>query len=357
MVNWNRITLTGTQTQPDGLLYHMDTKQLMGGINLYAAREINPWFYIDLQGSLNIARNDHPEERGGDKFSKLYMAGAGGQLRFTPLLESRYVDPYLRVGINYLRKDFSSLYQGKFENDPTGESRWESSDTWNKSGRSSDKQSFVPISLGVGINSWFTSRIGIGLLGEYMLPVRKGLPHFVQFSARVIYRIGGKSKQPIPSIRYIEKPVERIVEKTVEVPVEVERKTEETKLLMDLLDNIHFEFDQSTLTPEAVNVVDMIAETLKKMPQAHYLITGQTDSRGDDAYNLHLSQARAKTVYEELISRGIPKETLKWRGIGKTNSIIPPSGENDTREGDRKITIEKITNLKYWNAISLNNEP
>ena len=104
--------------------------------------------------------------------------------------------------------------------DPTGEARWESFDTWNPDGRSSDKNSFIPLSFGAGVKAWLSNSFGLGLQGEYLLPVQKSLPHFVQISASVIWRIGGKNKHTPPVVRYVEveKPVEveRIVERVVE---------------------------------------------------------------------------------------------------------------------------------------------
>lgn len=66
---------------------------------------------------------------------------------------------------------------------------------WNPSGRSRDKNSFLPLSLGAGINAWLNNSLGLGLQGEYLMPLQKDLPRFVQVSARVMWRIGGKSKR------------------------------------------------------------------------------------------------------------------------------------------------------------------
>ena len=69
---------------------------------------------------------------------------------------------------------FVSVYGGNFEDDPTGQAYWESSDIWNPDGRSSDKNSFVPLSFGAGVKAWLSNSFGLGLQGEYLLPVQKG---------------------------------------------------------------------------------------------------------------------------------------------------------------------------------------
>lgn len=52
-----------------------------------------------------------------------------------------------------------------------------------------------------------------------------------------------------------------------------------------------------------------------------------------------------------LIQRGVPSKNLKARGVGKRISYIPADSSNNTRKGDRKIIIETITNMDYWNYI------
>lgn len=353
MINWSRVSVTGFQSTPDNYMYNLKANHLMGGANLYVARELNRWFYLDLQGTVGVAKNKNRIAGNDRKHDLLYMGGLGMQFRFTPLFESQWVEPYLRVGVDYLHKNFASAYGGNFVDDPTGEAHWESSDVWNPDGRSSDKNSFVPLSFGAGVNAWLSNSFGLGLQGEYLLPVQKNLPHFVQVSARVIWRIGGKSKKQAPVVKYveIEKPVEveRIVERIVEKQADTAGSVE--AMACDLLDNIYFEFDKDVLTAASEKTLDRLAGLLKSYPDARFLITGYTDARGSSAYNTDLSNRRAKRVYEALLERGVPAAMLKWHGIGKRASIIPVAAGNSVREGDRKVLLERITNMKYWEAL------
>jgi OOP family OmpA-OmpF porin len=59
------------------------------------------------------------------------------------------------------------------------------------------------------------------------------------------------------------------------------------------------------------------------------LIEGHTDSKGSDAYNLSLSDRRAKSVYDYLTSRGVDPARLS--SIGKGESM--PIADNETEEG------------------------
>ena len=353
LINWSRVSITGFQSTPENYLYNLKANHLMGGANLYVARELNRWFYLDLQGTVGVTKNNNRIAGSDRKHDLLYMGGLGVQFRLTPLFKSQWVEPYLRVGVNYLYKNYSSVYGGNFVDDPTGEAHWESSDVWNPDGRSSDKNSFIPLSFGAGVKAWLSNSFGLGLQGEYLLPVQKNLPHFVQVSASVIWRIGGKSKHPAPLVRCveIEKPVEveriveRVVEKKVEVPVTV------SVLASNLLDNVYFEFDKDIITAGSAETLDKLAEMLKKDQEGHFLITGYTDARGSEPYNLGLSERRAQAIHTALLERGVPARMIKWRGVGDRAALVSARAAEKAREGDRKVLLEKITNIDYWNAL------
>lgn len=350
LVNWSRVSFTDFQSTEDNYRYHLKSNHLMGGAHLYVARELNDWFYLDIQGTAGMAKNPFHGEKGERKWNTFYMGGMGLQFRISPLFHSKFVEPYLRVGVNYLYKDFASSYRGDFLNDPTGEAHWVADDVWNPEGRSKDKNSFVPLSFGGGVNTWLCNSFGLGLQGEYLMPVQKNLPRFVQISARIMWRIGGKTKRQEPEIRYVEVPVEHIVEKIIEKHVET--PDYEESAMCCLLEQIHFEFDRDVLTTDSEKILDQMAVLLKKNADSRFLILGCTDAKGSDQYNLNLSARRAKAVYDALVKRGVSPHILKWRGVGKRASLIPETGDNQVREGDRKVILERITNVDYWNALN-----
>ena len=334
LINLNRIAISEFESTPDNYLYSLKANHLMCGPNLYVARELNQWFYLDLQGTLGI-----------DKKNRSFMIGPGLQVRPTKLFRSQYVEPYARIGMNYLNKNFRVGADGAL--DPTGEAHWESTDIWNPNGNSKDRNSLTPISLGAGVNTWLSNSIGLGVQGEYLIPLQKKGVRFLQVSARVVYRIGGRDKQPAPIIQYveIEKPVDRIVERIVEVPVTVDT------LINNLPENIHFEFGKDVEIAESEKTLNQLSEILKRYPNSRFVVTGYADAKGSDSYNMNLSKRRAQTVYEELIKRGVPPQMLKWRGVGKRTSLIPATTENEVRAGDRKVLLERVTNKDYWEAI------
>ena len=116
-----------------------------------------------------------------------------------------------------------------------------------------------------------------------------------------------------------------------------------------MLDNVTFDFDKDVLTPLSQEVLDTVATVLKNYPNQHFLIAGYTDVRGGFDYNIDLSRRRAKAVYDALVERGVAKSQIYWYGFGKKATTVPYGESHDVRRGDRKVVIERISNMDYWN--------
>ena len=70
-------------------------------------------------------------------------------------------------------------------------------------------------------------------------------------------------------------------------------------------------------------------------------IGGHTDSTGEDAYNMGLSQRRAESVRSYLVSKGVKASRLEAKGYGETK----PVASNDTNEGrakNRRVELKKL---------------
>lgn len=337
-VDFSQFLNTGDQYQLGLQLRHS-----VIGPNLYVARELNPYFYLDLQGSVGFTRQYIDGE---DKLRTLYMVGPGLQWRLGEYFESKYIDPFFRVGVSYMKKNFDMRYQGT-EGEISQEMSWVLENFNNKHGV--DRHEMIPVSLGVGMNAWLNDRFGIGLQGDYLLMPYKDVANSLQGTVRLLWRVGGKSKKSVPQVQYIE--VEKIaqgdpviIEKIVEVPVQGD-----TTEICALFNNIYFAFDRSDIRPESEEVLDKIANIMKRNDDQYYLITGYTDARGSADYNAKLSTRRAAAVVDALQQRGVPKAILKSRGVGKRISYAPVYQSHIVREGDRKVTVEIITNADYWN--------
>jgi len=85
-------------------------------------------------------------------------------------------------------------------------------------------------------------------------------------------------------------------------------------------EDIHFNFDKSTLTPEAKRILKRNIQIMKDNPNAHVRIAGYTSASGTEEYNQKLSERRAKAVEEYLINEGIiAPDRLTMIGYGESD--------------------------------------
>ena len=93
---------------------------------------------------------------------------------------------------------------------------------------------------------------------------------------------------------------------------------------------INFETGSAAISAESRDLLTKAAATMKQLPAGTVIeISGHTDSTGDPAANLALSQQRADAVRITLINLGVPADALKAEGYGDTK----PVASNDTAEG------------------------
>ncbi|HWJ04297.1 MAG TPA: OmpW family outer membrane protein [Steroidobacteraceae bacterium] len=90
-----------------------------------------------------------------------------------------------------------------------------------------------------------------------------------------------------------------------------------------------FDFDSAELRPESITELERVVKFMNDVPFAATLIQGHTDSVGNDAYNLKLSDRRAKAVFDYLSSRGVDPARVKSEGKGEAE----PIADNKTAEG------------------------
>lgn len=84
---------------------------------------------------------------------------------------------------------------------------------------------------------------------------------------------------------------------------------------------IYFDFDKSNIRPDAAIELKNVVDIMKKYPAMVVEIGAHADYRGSDSYNLILSEKRAKSVREYLVSQGISENNIKSVGYGETMPI------------------------------------
>ena len=102
------------------------------------------------------------------------------------------------------------------------------------------------------------------------------------------------------------------------------------------LKGVNFDFDKSTLRPDAVAILNEAIEILKRYPDLRVEVAGHTDSKGTDQYNQALSERRATAVYGYLTNNGIDSGRLMGpTGYGESRPIAPNTNADgsDNPEG------------------------
>ncbi len=111
-----------------------------------------------------------------------------------------------------------------------------------------------------------------------------------------------------------------------------------------ILRGVNFEFDQARLTVDAKTLLNGVADELRRYRGIKVEIAGHTDARGSDIYNQKLSESRAESVRQYLISRGIaPTRITGAQGFGET----VPIADNDSDEGreqNRRVELKIVEN-------------
>lgn len=83
------------------------------------------------------------------------------------------------------------------------------------------------------------------------------------------------------------------------------------------LENIYYDFDRHEIRPDAAAILDELVRTMRDNPTLRIELSSHTDSRGSHAYNEALSQRRAQSAVDYLVSRGIARERMVAQGYGE----------------------------------------
>jgi len=111
-----------------------------------------------------------------------------------------------------------------------------------------------------------------------------------------------------------------------------EMTKEDVKKITQIASKIFFETNSDKLKVASLVQLDELAEILKRYEAAKLVIEGHTDSQGEDAYNMTLSQKRTESVKTYLMGKGIMESRLTATGFGETN----PIADNKTSIGKAK---------------------
>jgi len=106
-----------------------------------------------------------------------------------------------------------------------------------------------------------------------------------------------------------------------------------------ILDDVLFDFDKSTVKPEAGAILDRLVAFMKENKDKKAALSGHTDNVGSDAYNQKLSERRTNSVKDFVVKKGVESGRISSQGFGESK----PIADNKTKEGrakNRRVEIK-----------------
>jgi OOP family OmpA-OmpF porin len=156
-----------------------------------------------------------------------------------------------------------------------------------------------------------------------------------------------KKQRFIPRIRKAYYYIDHVQLIRIDQPKEIEKpkaviqeiQSEESTFKLNsvyTLKSVQFDFDKATLINKTTQELDKLANFLLKNPTLKITINGHTDYLGKAAYNQKLSEQRAKSVADYLITKGISKNRITSKGFGESQPIDPNEPE-DAQAKNRRV--------------------
>jgi outer membrane beta-barrel protein len=146
---------------------------------------------------------------------------------------------------------------------------------------------------------------------------------------------------PPPPPPVVEKLVIIVSQPKVEEKIKV--AVVEPKVVILAFEDVHFDFDKSTLKPEAQVILKKDILLLKENPKARIRVAGYTSASGTEEYNQKLSEKRAEAVKAYLVSEGvITADRLVTVGYGETNPAEHEAAPKDLYSDEAKANMRVL---------------
>lgn len=114
------------------------------------------------------------------------------------------------------------------------------------------------------------------------------------------------------------------------------------RVIPQLVLHVNFAVDKADILPESMPIMDELFNYLTKYDDVNILLTGHTDSDGNEDHNQRLSEARAESVKQEMVRRGIDPARILTNGKGESE----PIDTNKTAEGKRNNRRVEVSVIK-----------
>ena len=159
-------------------------------------------------------------------------------------------------------------------------------------------------------------------------------------TGRIIGAVGGGAAGGVVGYK-MDQQIKELKEQTAGSGVDVTEVDNGDAILVNLPDGVTFDVGSYTIQPAFRDTLNAVAENLTQYPNSLVDVYGHTDSTGSNAFNQRLSEQRAETVSNYMVSRGVANARIRWQGFGETM----PVADNDTEYGraqNRRVEIKII---------------
>ncbi|UZD21234.1 OmpA family protein [Algoriphagus halophytocola] len=131
---------------------------------------------------------------------------------------------------------------------------------------------------------------------------------------------------------------------------EVTNITLDTTIVLDqlvldrsiVLENIYYDLDKADIRPDAAVELDKLVQILKDNPAIRIELSSHTDDRSSDDYNQDLSQRRAQSAVDYIVSQGIDADRLVAKGYGESQLIIENAQTEEEHQTNRRTEFKVI---------------
>ncbi|MBC3539588.1 OmpA family protein [Rufibacter sp. H-1] len=111
-----------------------------------------------------------------------------------------------------------------------------------------------------------------------------------------------------------------------------------------VVENIFYDYDKANIRPDAAVELDKLVQTLVDNPTITIELSSHTDSRGKDIYNQDLSQRRAQSAVDYIISKGIDARRITARGYGESRPVVR-NAKTEAQHQQNRRTEFKVTRI------------
>ncbi len=139
---------------------------------------------------------------------------------------------------------------------------------------------------------------------------------------------------------YMDQQKKKLEEQTAGSGVDVSQ--EGNDLILNMPGDVTFDTARWEIKPQFQTTLDKVAETMNQYPSTYIDVYGHTDSRGDAAMNMTLSQNRANAVMNYLAAKGVNRARMATTGFGETKLKCVPETTAADYQCNRRVEIRIV---------------